>query len=275
MEIIKKNSLNKISFKDVYTYRFFIYSLFLRNIATIYKQTVLGPFWQILIPIVQSGLFTLIFSKIAKLSTDSIPPFLFYSSGMMVWIFFQSTWLKTADTFVNFSNYIRNAYVPKITIIAALILENIFIFSINFIIFLFIYTYYVFLAYDIKINFNLLFFLPFVILMLSCLASSIGILIACLSAKFRDLKFVSQYGIQIVFYATPIVYSLNNIPEKYKILFYLNPVTFYVDYFRCLFFKVNQINLDYFYSSITIMVILFMLSSKIYKNTIGNVVDYV
>ena len=111
--------------------------------------------------------------------------------------------------------------------------------------------------------------------MLSCLASSIGILITCLSAKFRDLKFVSQYGIQIVFYATPIVYSLNNIPEKYKILFYLNPVTFYVDYFRCLFFDANQINLDYFYSSIIILVILFLLSSKIYKNTIGNVVDYV
>jgi lipopolysaccharide transport system permease protein len=275
MEIIKKNSLNNINFKSVYSYRSFIYLLFLRNIATIYKQTILGPFWQILIPVIQSGLFTLVFSKIAKLSTDEIPPFLFYSSAMLAWIFFQSTWLKTSDTFLNFAGYIRNAFIPKITIVAALILENIFILTVNILIFLIIYIYHIILGYELKINFILLIFLPVVIIFLSCLASSIGLLIACLSAKFRDLKFISQYGIQIVFYVTPIVYSVNSIPEKYQYFFYLNPLTFYIDFFRSLFFSSGELNMNYFYSSFIMTIVVFTICLKIYKNTIGNVVDYV
>lgn len=275
MEIIKKNTLNKIDFKSIFNYRTFIYLLFLRNIATIYKQTIMGPFWQILIPLVQSGLFTLIFSKVAKLPTDEIPPFLFYSSAMLIWIFFQSTLLKTADSLINFSDYIRNAFIPKITIVVALILENIFILTINFIIFILIYIGYVLTGHKFQINIQYIIFLPIVILYLSILASSIGLIIACLSAKFRDLKFISQYGIQILFYATPIIYSINSVPLKYKFLFYFNPLTFFIDYFRVVFFSSNSVEFNYLYSSFIIFIILFLISKKLFQNTIGKVADYV
>jgi lipopolysaccharide transport system permease protein len=275
MQIIKKNSNNKINFKSIYQYRSFIYLLFLRNIATIYKQTIMGPFWQILIPLVQSGLFTLIFSKVANLPTDDVPPFLFYASAMLAWIFFQSTWLKTSDVLVNFSNYFRNAYVPKIVIVVSLILENVFIFTINFFVFILIYLYYLYLDFNLQINFKYLILMPFAVLYLSILATSIGLIIACLSAKFRDLRFVSQYGIQIIFYGTPIIYSINSVPENYKYLFYLNPITYFIDFFRVCFFSTTNIDLSYLYASIIIFFIIFYIAKKFFTNTIGNVVDYV
>ena len=275
MEIIKKNTLNKIEFETIGKYKTFIYLLFLRNIATIYKQTIMGPFWQILIPIVQSGLFTLIFSKVANLSTDDVPPFLFYSSAMLIWIFFQSTLLKSSDTLINFSNYIRNAYVPKITIVAALILENIFIFSVNLIIFILIYFVYSIQGFNLEISFAYIIFLPIVVVYISILSSSLGLIVACLSSKFRDLRFVTQYGIQIVFYGTPIIYSINSVPVDYKFLFYFNPLTFFVDYFRVAFFSTNPIEFNYLYSSVIIFIIIFFISKKLFQNTIGDVADYV
>lgn len=275
MEIIKKNSLNKIEFNSIGKYKTFIYLLFLRNIATIYKQTIMGPFWQILIPLVQSGLFTLIFSKVAKLSTDDVPPFLFYSSAMLIWIFFQSTLLKSSDSLINFSNYIRNAYVPKITVVAALMLENIFIFLVNFIIFILIYSFYLFQGYNLEINFAYIILLPIVILYISTLSSALGLIVACLSAKFRDLRFITQYGIQIVFYGTPIIYSINTVPIEYKFLFYFNPLTFFVDYFRVAFFSTNPIEFNYLYSSVIIFIIVFFISKKLFEKTIGSVADYV
>ena len=107
MRIIKKGSSKSTSLVEIFKYREFIFLLFVRNVATMYKQTVLGPFWQILNPLIQSLMFTLVFSKIAQLPTDEIPPFLFYSSAMLIWVFFQSTSLKTSDCFLNFLHHLK------------------------------------------------------------------------------------------------------------------------------------------------------------------------
>jgi len=275
MRIIKKGSSKNTSLVEIFKYREFIFLLFVRNIATMYKQTVLGPFWQILNPLIQSLMFTLVFSKIAQLPTDEIPPFLFYSSAMLIWIFFQNTSLKISDCFLNFSQLIRNAYIPKITIALSLLLENIFLFCINFLIFILIYFYFIYLNFEINFNFKLLVFLPFTILYISILSGSIGLIVACLSAKFRDLRFIVSYSLQIAFYGTPIVYSLSSIPEKYHILYYLNPMTFFIDYFRNLFFSIGELNLDFLYSSIIFAVLVFYIAKKLYLNIVDNLVDYV
>jgi len=275
MIVIRKGSLNKVSVSEIFKYRYFIYCLFLRNISTIYKQTVFGPLWQIINPLIQSLVFTLVFANIAKIPTNEIPPFLFYSSAMLCWVFFQSTLTKSSESFFNFASYIRNAYIPKITIVCSLILENIFIFAINFAIFFFIYFLYLCFNFDFNLNPWLLLILPIVLIYLSLLATSIGLIIACLSAKFRDLRFISQYSIQILFYGTPIIYSINNIPEKYKFFFYFNPLTFFVDYFRNIFFSNFTLDVNLLYSSIFIFIILFLMAKKLYCNIVGNVSDYV
>ncbi len=275
MRIIKKGNTKSTSIFEIFKFKEFIFALFLRNIATMYKQTVLGPFWQILNPLIQSLMFTLVFSKIAKLPTDEIPPFLFYSSAMLIWVFFQSTSMKTSDCFLNFSQLIRNAYIPKITIALSLLLENIFLFVINFFIFVLLYLYFIFLDFEINFNFKLLIFLPIVVLYVSILSGSIGLIVACLSAKFRDLRFIISYGLQIAFYGTPIVYSLNSIPDKYHIFFYFNPMTFFIDYFRNLFFSTGELNLNFLYSSIIFCLLVSYIAKKLYFSIVDNLVDYV
>jgi len=275
MRIIKKGSSKIFSIDEIFKYKNLIYILFLRNISTVYKQTILGPIWQVLNPLIQSLLFTLVFSKIAKLPTDDIPPFLFYSSAMLAWVFFQSTCLKVGDSFLNFAGLIRNSYIPKLTIVLSLMLENIFVFSINFVIFIALYIYFIFLGFSLDLNYKYLLVLPLVILYVCILGGSIGLIIACISAKFRDLRFVATYGLQIVFYVTPIVYSINSIPVKYHFYFYLNPLTFIIDYFRNLFFSTNNLDMTFFYSSCFIFLVIFYVARKLYINVISDVVDYV
>lgn len=272
---IKKGSLSKINLREILLYKSFIFNVFYRNITIIFKQTAFGYFWRIIIPVIQSGLIAIVFSGIANLPTDEIPPFLFYYSGMVVWILFQSNVIKVSDIFFNYSHFLRNIYVPKFCFPLAIILENIYFFFINITAFGAIYIYYFFYGNQINFNFGILVFFPFVIIYTSLVGMVIGLFTALLSAKFRDLRFIVQNGMQIFFYGTPIVYTLNSIPEKYHFLFFLNPVVYLVDYFRNLFFSVSNISSTYLFSSLTITFIISIITYIIFIKTSGNMVDNV
>ena len=272
---IKKGSLSKIKLSDIFSYKSFIYNVFYRNITVIFKQTAFGYFWRIIIPIIQSGLIAIVFSGIANLPTDEVPPFLFYYSGMVAWILFQSSVVKVSDIFFNYSHFMRNIYVPKICFPIAVILENIYFFAINVSAFFLIYFYFSFSGHQINFNFPLVIFCPFVIVYTSIVGMIIGLFTALLSAKFRDLRFIVQNGMQIFFYGTPIVYSLNSIPEKFHFIFFLNPVVFSIDYFRNLFFSVSNTSLLFLFSSFIITLIFLIITYIIFIKTSGNLVDNV
>ncbi len=275
MHHIKKGNLSKINFSDIYLYRSFIYNVFYRNITVIFKQTALGYFWRIIIPIIQSGLIAIVFSGIAKLPTDEIPPFLFYYSGMIAWILFQSNVIKNSTIFLNYGHFLRNIYVPKICFPLAVVLENIYLFLINFIAFILIYLFFLYSGHKIDLNYKILIFLPIIIFYTSLIGMIFGLFTALISAKFRDLRFIVQNGMQIFFYGTPIVYTLNSIPEKYHAIFFLNPVVYPIDYFRNLFFSVNNTSILFLFSSLIITLVFSTITYLIFIKTSGNLVDNV
>ncbi len=272
--LLKKKSNNENIVKAVINYRYFLFQLVKRNFIIVYKQTVLGKFWPIINIFLQSGVFTIIFSNLLKVPTDDVPPFIFYMCGMLVWFFFQSNTLKTSQIFTNFGYFFSSAYFPRILIPISLIIENVIFLLINFLIFLIIYFLLIFFGYSIQSNFSLIIFLPLMLLYLSALSFSIGLIISCLSAKYRDLALISNHGLQLLFFATPIVYSSEFLSGSFKFLYYLNPVAYPVVLIKNIFFSTELLSLNILIINTITCIILFYLSIFYFNKVSKNVVDY-
>jgi len=262
-------------FAEINYYKFFLFQLIYRNFTIIYKQTVLGPFWQIFNPLAQSAIFTLVFSEFAKISTNNLPPFLFYSSAMLGWVLFQSSLLKTSNSLINSSYILKFAYFPKLIIPISTFIESLIFFLIHFIIFIIIISIYSFNGYNLNINWVGLFFLPFVIIYIALLAVFLGMIICCWSSRYRDLLQIASYGSQFLFYGTPVIYSITSVPEKYKLLFYFNPLTYFIEYFRFVFFGTELPGIIFLFIGIIIFVITGVFSVYIFIKYTKNIIDYV
>jgi lipopolysaccharide transport system permease protein len=262
-------------FAEINYYKFFLFQLIYRNFTIIYKQTVLGPFWQIFNPLAQSAIFTLVFSEFAKISTNNLPPFLFYSSAMLGWVLFQSSLLKTSNSLINSSYILKFAYFPKLLIPISTFIESLIFFLIHFIIFIIIISMYSFNGYNLNINWIGLFFLPFVIIYIALLAVFLGMIICCWSSRYRDLLQIASYGSQFLFYGTPVIYSITSVPEKYKLLFYFNPLTYFIEYFRFVFFDTQLPGINFLFIGIIIFVITGVFSVYIFIKCTKNIVDHV
>ncbi len=274
MKIIKKNTQKESLFYSLLNYKFFLIQLVKRNLILIYKQTVLGRLWPLINIFLQSGVFTIIFSKLLKLPTDDVPPFLFYMCGMLVWIFFQSNTLKTSQIFTNFGYFFNLAYFPRILIPVALILENFIFLIINFIIFIFIYFVMFYLGFNIKINYSIIIYLPFLFAYISILSFSIGLVISCLSAKYRDLALISNHGLQLLFFATPVVYSSDFLSGGFRLLNYINPVSYPVVFIKGIFFSTEILPFSVLAINLATCIILFIISILFFNKVSRSVVDY-
>jgi lipopolysaccharide transport system permease protein len=274
MKIIKKNNKHQNIFISILEYRFFLIQLVKRNLVLIYKQTVLGKLWPLLNIFLQSSVFTIIFSNLLKLPTDDVPPFLFYMCGMLVWFFFQSNTLKTSQIFTNFGHFFSLAYFPRLLIPISLIMENFIFLLINFSIFVLIYIAMLIIGYDINFNLKLIIFLPLVFIYIAILSFSVGLFISCLSAKYRDLALISNHGLQLLFFATPIVYSSNYLDGTFNFLNYLNPVSYPVVFIKSIFFSTEILSTNILIVNTITCITLFFLSVYFFNRVSRNVVDY-
>ena len=274
MRIIKSNKEKENIFRSIIDYRFFLFQLVKRNITLIYRQTVLGRLWPLINLFLQSGIFTIIFSGLLDLPTDGVPPFLFYMCAMLVWIFFQSNTLKTSQIFTNFASFFVAAYFPRILIPLALILENIIFLIINFFIFISIYFCFSIMNFDLKLNYSLLILIPLIFIYISILSFSIGLIISCLSAKYRDLALIANHGLQLLFFATPIVYSAKNLDGIFSFLNYLNPVSYPVVLIKGIFFSTDLLPLNVLLVNVITCVMLFLIATSSFDKIVRKVVDY-
>lgn len=273
---IRKGTLSQLNIRDIFKNLNMIYEIVRRDIVVFHKQTALGPFWQIINPLIQSGIFVLIFSNLAKLNTDNIPPFLFYASGMLVWTSFYKVSNFASEIFISYGNILRSIYIPKICLFASIIVHGMYIFFVNLLIFTIIYLIYLSLGITIEFNFFLLIFLLPIIFFLSTLSTLVGLIIAFIGSTFRDLKFFLQYALQSLFYFSPIIYSINSIPEKFKLFFYLNPLVFFIDFFKRLFFSTSSIDqINYIIASIVIFLLIIVVFYLLFKKISAKIIDYV
>lgn len=263
-----------INLGELYRYRDLIYLFVKRDFVTYYKQTILGPLWYIIQPLVNTIVFTIIFGNIAKISTDGLPPFLFYMAGTVAWSYFATCLNATSNTFVTNVEIFEKVYFPRLVMPIAAVIISLLQFFIQFIFFL-LFLFY-FIINGVHIEFNLLFLLtPFLLIQMAVLSLGVGILISSLTAKYRDLTFAMTFGVQLWMYATPIVYPLSIVPEKYRILCVLNPMTSIVESFRAMYLGVSSIQLIHIVISIIITILFFLIGIILFNRIEKNFVDTV
>jgi len=263
-----------INFKELFRYRDLISLFVKRDFVTFYKQTILGPLWYLIQPIVNTLVFSVIFGKIAKISTDGIPPFLFYMSGTVVWGYFATCINATSNTFVKNADIFGKVYFPRLTVPIANVMIALLQFCIQFLLFLCFLIYFIWAGAEVNPN-SLILLLPLILFQMAVLGLGFGVLISSLTTKYRDLTFAMTFALQIWMYITPIVYPLSSVPEKYRLLLALNPMCSVVECFRLAFLGSSSIETAHIALSISITVIVFIAGVIMFSRVEKNFMDTV
>ena len=253
-----KNSWLDINFKELWKYRDLIKMFVKRDFTTFYKQTILGPLWIIINPLLTTLMFTIVFGRIANISTEGVPQFLFYLAGNTIWMYFSGSLTKTAATFTSNAAVFGKVYFPRLVTPISIVTSGLINFLVQFGIFLLSIFYYRVNGYSINSNMYIL-LTPILLLQICLLAMGFGIIISSLTTKYRDLAILVSFGVQLWMYATPIVYPISQIPNKLKEIILLNPISPIVETFRYAFLGVGSIPLESLIISwITTIVVLFI-----------------
>lgn len=260
--------------KEIFKYKDLLFLFVKRDFISIYKQTILGPLWFFIQPIITAITFTVIFGSLAKISTDGLPQILFYMCGITLWNYFADTLTKTADTFSSNVNIFGKVYFPRMIVPLSVVVSNLIKFGIQFLLFLCVWIYYLIQTDLIHPN-KMLVLIPYLIILIGFMALSFGIIISSLTTKYRDLKFLVTFGIQLMMYASPIVYPLSIVPEKYKWIIVANPVTSIIESFKYAFLGVGEFNWFYLGYSTLFTIVLFMIGLVIFHRVEKSFMDTV
>jgi len=273
--ISSESSLLKFNFREIFLYRDLIRMFVRREIVTYYKQTILGPLWFLIQPVLTTIVFTLIFGKLAKISTDGLPPVLFYLAGVTAWNFFADSFKNTADTFKKNEQIFGKVYFPRVILPLSIVISGILKFLIQFALFLIFVFYFILKGSDISLSWYSFAMLPVFVFIMGLLGLSAGMIISSLTTKYRDLTFLIQFGVQLLMYATPVIYPVSVFPEKYRWLIEINPMTGIIEGFRFLFLGDGAFSLGGLMYSLIFSVILFFLALIVFNRTEKNFMDTV
>ena len=232
--IIKpKDKLLSVDFKEIWQYRDLMMLFVKRNIITQYKQTILGPLWYLIQPLMTTIMYMVVFGGIAKISTDGLPQPLFYLAGISFWQYFSDCLTKTSNTFVNNAGIFGKVYFPRLITSLSDVISNLVRFGIQFGLFLCVYAYYmIFTDAPIHTNWYAL-LIPILVMMLAGLSLGFGILFSSITTKYRDLQLLLSFFVSLWMYATPVIYPLSTITNpKLLLVMQLNPLTGIVEFFK-------------------------------------------
>ena len=228
--IVSKKGWFDIDFKELWRYRDLILLFVKRNFISLYKQTILGPAWAIIQPLLTTVIFTVVFGSMAGLSADGVPSFLFYMSGTILWTYFSNCLTKTASTFTANARILGKVYFPRLVMPISTVLTNLISLAIQFAMFLCFLAYYVIRGEVRPGGYVLL--LPLLVLQTALLSLGSGIIVSALTTKYRDLQMLVSFGVQLWMYGTPVAYDIRIIPAKYMRFYMLNPMTPIINVFR-------------------------------------------
>lgn len=241
---------------DLWRYRDLTMLFVWRDFVAQYKQTILGPIWYIAQPLMTMLMYTLIFGRVAGLSTDGLPKPLFYLCGIAAWSYFADCLTRTSGTFINNAGIFGKVYFPRLTVPLSLVISGLIKFGIQFGLFLFILGYYAVQGAPIRPNAALL-LAPCSLLLMAALGLGGGIIVSALTTKYRDLQQLVTFGVQLAMYATPIVYPLSSVPEKYRWIIVANPMSPIIETFRYGFLGSGVFNpVHLLYSAIFTVIVL-------------------
>ena len=230
-EIKSKNNLFSINFNELWHYRDLLFMFVKKDFITFYKQTILGPLWFLVQPVLTMITFVVLFGRVAKLSTDGLPQVAFYLAGITIWNYFSEALTKTATVFKDNAAIFGKVYFPRLIMPLSIVCSGLLKFFVQFGLFILVVLYYTFIKQQIHPNLWVL-ATPFLVLLMALFALGLGMIFSSLTIKYKDLVFLLTFGIQLFMYVTPVVYPLSAIPEKYQYLVLLNPLTALFECFR-------------------------------------------
>ena len=247
-----------INLKELFQYKDLITMFVKRDFKTLYKQTILGPLWIIINPLLTTIMYTIVFGNIANISTDGMPQIVFYMLGTTVWTYFSTCLTKTSTTFTANATIFGKVYFPRLVTPISTVISGLINFAVQFMMFLCFAIYYYISGAPIQPNIYIL-ITPLLLFQLACLSLGFGVIISSLTTKYRDLAVLVTFGVQLWMYATPVVYPASQIGGKLKTLMMLNPVSPIVESFRYAFLGSGSIPWSFLgISVITTLVVLFI-----------------
>ncbi|MEM8523939.1 MAG: ABC transporter permease [Bacteroidota bacterium] len=281
--ITSKKPVFDLRLREIWKYRDLLYLIVKRDFIALYKQTILGPVWFFIQPLLMTLMFTVVFGNIAGIPTDGIPKMVFYLSGFTVWTYFAEVFKKTATTFKDNQQIFGKVYFPRVIAPISITITNVLRLFIQLTLFLGFYFYYLFVeGVDMKPNMYILLF-PFLLLLLAALSIGLGLIVTSFTTKYRDLVFLLQFGIRMGMYATPVIIPLSQWLEKYSSYKWLalgNPMTPIIETFRYGFigkgaFSDTTLIWQYLGYSTIFTIVVFVLGLAIFNRTEKNFMDTV
>jgi lipopolysaccharide transport system permease protein len=216
------SSLFSLQLGDVWRYRDLLYLFTHRDIVSFYKQTILGPIWFFIQPIFTTMIYVLVFGQIAQLSTDGAPQVLFYMCGITLWNYFSECFNKTATVFKDNANLFGKVYFPRLITPLSIVLSNLMRFGIQFCLFLVVLSWFI-ITGQVQPNAVAL-LLPLTVLIMATMGLAFGMLFSALTTKYRDMVFLLQFGVQLLMYATPVIFPVSQIPPNIAAFLVWNPL---------------------------------------------------
>jgi len=272
--ITPRDRLLDLRLKDIWSYRDLLTLFVHRDFVAVYKQTILGPLWFFIQPILTTAVYTIVFGNFAKIPTDGLPPVLFYLAGITSWNYFASCFSKTSNSFVANAGIFGKVYFPRVVVPLSVTISNLITFGIQLLLFLTFMVVYAIREQPFIPTFHLLLF-PVLVVMMGVMGLGFGMLVSAMTTKYRDLQFLVNFGIQLLMYATPIIYPISAIPEKYHWIIIANPMSSIVETFRYAFLGVGGFSWSGLAYSFGFTVAVFLLGLVIFNRTEKNFMDTV
>lgn len=272
--IESRPSLLNINFKQLWRYRDLIFLLVRRDFVSVYKQTILGPLWLFVQPVLTTVTYILIFTKVAQINTQEIPPSLFYMSGIVMWTYFADCLNKISSTFITNAGVFGKVYFPRLVMPISVVISNFIKFGVQLVLLFAVWIYY-YVTTDLIHPSIYMCLLPFLILILAGLGMGSGIIISALTTKYRDLTFLIGFGLQLLMFSTPIVYPLSIVPDKSKWILLLNPITPLIEAFKYSLLGKGFFSWGYLSYSLIVMMVLLTIGVLVFNKIEKSFVDTV
>ena len=254
-----------INFRELWQYRDLIVMFIKRNFVSSYKQTILGPLWFVINPLLTSLMYTVVFGQIARISTDGVPQFLYYIAGNTAWAYFSTCLTSTSHTFTGNAHLFGKVYFPRLVSPISTVIYAMFSLIIQTVLMIIFMGYYIFIAHaNVHPNITLV-FVPLMVLHMAVLGMGCGIIISSLTTKYRDLSVLVGFGVQLWMYATPIVYPLSAVPLGLEKVIRLNPMTPVVNNFKYAFLGSGSFEVDSWIISGAVSFVILMVGIVIFS----------
>lgn len=259
---------------EIWAYRDLLMLFVKRDFVSFYKQTILGPLWFFIQPLLMTLTYVFIFGRVANLSSDGVPHLLFYLSGIVLWTYFSDAVNQTSATFTKNASLFGKVYFPRIVLPLSIVVTNLLKLVVQLTLFTLIMLYFVLEGSDIAPTSGLFLF-PVLLVIIAMLGLGAGLLVSALTTKYRDLQFLIQFGVQLLMYASTVIFPLSSLSGNFKLIIILNPMSSIIESFRFGILGSGGIPVNGLIYSAFLGLVLFFLGAIVFNRTEKNFMDTV